>query len=136
MGDYMHDARLYYKLDSLSKGKSTFYYYDGSKYKTKSGLKSYHKTINNSDLDQILEIIDTERENVLYYMNTIEYWKLIEEYDKMRNSVDNETVSGQLNRDRLKDKILKAIRLKRQFVSWFQDNGFRIPEMDQQYKVS
>ena len=80
----MGEIRLYYKIDDISGEWSQFYYYNGCYNKRKSKLESYSKRINKSDYYDLLDSLGHENDKLLYYLNEIEYSRLLTSIDNIK----------------------------------------------------
>lgn len=123
----MREIRLYHKIEYLSSGWVRFYYYNGEYNSYRNKLESYNRMIKNTDLKNIFAKFNGKITLILYFMNKIEYMKLMDQYNRYKKMKGTILNFKQSNNNPQSVKWSKAIRLKLEFDAWFKYNNFQLP---------
>ena len=120
----MINSRLYYDMRELPEGILKFHYYTDEINTDSFDLKSYAKEINQQEILITLNLIGFK--NLLYNINEVEYSRLLNEVEKLKNSIDKLTSTDPVAANIAFTKLWGPNELQRKFLNWFEKNGYTI----------
>ncbi len=122
----MDKPKLYFDVKKLTENSQELFYKTDKIKDDWNGLEKHSTIINQQDA--ILTYNNNSKINLLYRLNKVEYSILLKVIKECKDNIDEITKTDPNSGNNAMVLLWGKKELKKQFIEWFNENGFKIPK--------